>query len=165
MQGWSLPEHKGWCCIACAFLSSAFLYSSLTNTSMGKKGSSMIIHSVINFVVYSINIHWESTVCQVHRAIAPIHLHKTGLVLFWLQTSPGVKRGPHLCLSKSFPFHKTQGEFIFTFSDPWVLLHELILNSFLLCGLQYHLCLTIYMTFNINTSVHTTNKIPSVRAL
>lgn len=130
--GGSLSGHKGWC-TARLHLSSAFLYSSLTNTSLDKKDSYVIIHSVINFVLYSINIHWESTLCQVRRAIAPIHLHKTNLVFFWLQTFPGAERAPHLCLSKSFPFHKIQSVFIFTLiGDPWALLHELILNSFLL---------------------------------
>ena len=44
----------------------------------------------------------------------------------------------------------------------WTELNWTHFSSF---GLQYHLRLTIYLTFNTNISVHMTKKIPSVRAL
>lgn len=100
--------------------------------------------------------------CQVHKATA-LRTHNKQLVsFFWLHIFPGIEKAPPLCLSKSFPSHETKKK---KTKKQNLTFFELNWTHFSSFGLQYHLCLTIYLTFNMNISVHMTKKIPSVRAL
>lgn len=142
-----------------ACLSPTFLFSSLATPRLDKKDFFAVIPSVINSILYSMNKFMK---CQVHKATA-LRTHSKQLVsFFWLHIFPGIEKAPPLCLSKSFPSHETKKK---KTKKQNLTFFELNWTHFSSFGLQYHLCLTIYLTFNMNISVHMTKKIPSVRAL
>lgn len=109
-----------------------------------KKYPSAIIHSVINYVLYSTNVYWESTVCQVCRVIAPFTSTNRSyalltLGLFWCPQSPSifVFQSPSQSMKPKEDLHSLK-------MWPLTPLQELILAHFSSSGLQYYLFDDIY---------------------
>lgn len=124
-----------------------------------------VIPSVINSI-YSMNTFMK---CQLHKVTALRTHTKQPVSFFWLHVFL-VSRKP-LHFASQNPSHpmklkkkKKKIDLPWRY-NPWTPLHELNWTHFSSFGLQYHLRLTIYLTFNTNISVHMTKKIPSVRAL
>lgn len=142
-----------------ACLSPTFLFSSLATPRLDKKD---FLPSFPQSLILSF-IQWINSWSARYIRQLLYALTTNSLWAFSDSTSFLVLRKP-LHFASQNPSHpmklkkkKTKKQNLTFFELNW--------THFSSFGLQYHLCLTIYLTFNMNISVHMTKKIPSVRAL
>ena len=153
-----------------ACLSPTFLFSSLATPRLDKKD---FLPSFPQSLILSF-IQWINSWSARYIRQLLYTLTANSLWAFSDSTSFLVSRKP-LHFASQNPSHpmkqkkknkknKNKTDFLWRYNT-WTPLHELNWTHFSSFGLQYHLCLTIYLIFNMNISVHMTKKIPSVRAL